>query len=201
MTWKDITMAQFMELQNAIGKKYKRPEQKTFALANIIFRRDITQEPVGTLQGYYEEMEGLMNQAVPDADVHRSYEINGRKYKLHRDIENVTTAQYIDFTNYAKKASKNLIEILGVFLIPDGHKYNDGYDMEIVHNDIRDLNAVEGNAIVFFLVNRSMNFMRRSACYSAAQILTSRKVPLKQRIATSLKLLQGWRSLARLISR
>lgn len=196
MTWNQINMGQFVLLQNALNKKYKRPEHKTFALARIVFGKDIENEPVADLPHYYAELEELLNSAVPDKEPKGEYILDGRKYILHKEIEKMTTAQYIDFTNLAKEAGKHTIETLAVFLIPDGHKYNDGYDIEQVHRDIRDhLNAVEGNAMLFFFIRRSRDCMRRSVSYSLVQIMKTTSVPLKNRMKTCRELLQGWLSL------
>lgn len=196
MNWKDINMQQFVELQEAIGKTYHNPEDKTFAIARILFRKDITQEPITTLQGYYNQMSELIEKAVPDADVKKEYTLNGNKYTLHRDIEKMTTAQYIDFTNSANR----LIDTIACFIVPSGHKYNDGYDMAAVKNDIKTgMNAEEGNAILFFIVKQLKNCIERLVCYSAAEMLMMKKASLSKRIAMTKKLLQGWLNLEPLI--
>lgn len=197
MNWKDINMEQFMQLQKAMQRRYRRPEQKTFALANIVFGKDIQQEPVADLQHYYAELEELLNSAVQEADVRREYTLNGHNYYLHHKIEQMTTAQYIDFTNLTKEADRNIVAILSVFLIPQGRKYNDGgYDIDEVRDDIaKYLNAVEGNAILFFIIERSRTCMQRLLFYSLGQLMTVKTMTVRQRWNLCKALYQGWRSL------
>ena len=201
MNWKDINMEQFVQLQKAMQRKYRRPEQKTFALANIVFGKDIQQEPVADLRRYYAELEELLNAPLEDADVHKCYTLNGHMYHLNYKIEQMTTAQYIDFTNLTKEADRNLVAILAVFIIPEGHKYNDGdYDIDEVREDIaKHMNAVEGNAIIFFIIGRSKTYMQRLVFCSLGQMMMVKTMTIKQRWNLSKALYQGWRSLERSI--
>lgn len=62
--------------------------------------------------------------------VNTEYVLNGRKLILQCNVNTMTTAQYIDFQTYYKLgADKRRAEILSCILIPDGYKYNDGYDI------------------------------------------------------------------------
>lgn len=54
------------------------------------------------------------------------------------DPEKLTTAQYIDFQTFAPAADEKLVELLSVLLVPEGHPYNDGYDVVEVQNAIRE---------------------------------------------------------------
>lgn len=200
MTWYDINMGQFTALQNALQRKYKRPEQKLFELARIVFGRDIQEVPLVEINKYYDDLSELMNSPVPERDAQKQYTLNGRKYYIASKIDKLTTAQYIDFTNLAKEVNKNMVKILGVFLIPEGHKYNDGYDIDEVYRDIEEgMNAVEGNAVIFFIVKQSRDYMKLLVYYSALQIMRTRKWKWTKRLQLATQLLQGWRNLDHLI--
>lgn len=59
--------------------------------------------------------------------------INGKKYNIIKDARKMTAGQYIDYKTYMKQVDKFLEMIpylLTVFVIPEGCKYNDGYDVE-----------------------------------------------------------------------
>lgn len=59
--------------------------------------------------------------------------INGKKYNIIKDARKMTAGQYIDYKTYMKQVDKFLEIIpylLTVFVIPEGCKYNDGYDVE-----------------------------------------------------------------------
>jgi hypothetical protein len=60
--------------------------------------------------------------------------------------------------------------MLSVFLIPEGHKYNDGYDMLQVINDINDLPVTVVNDAAFFFGRHFSVFMETFQSYSVKQI-------------------------------
>lgn len=69
------------------------------------------------------------------------------------DYEKMTAAQFIDFQTFAKEPDKNVVQLLSVFLVPQGHKYNDGYDVREVQAAIRSSLSVQDamEAMAFFL--------------------------------------------------
>lgn len=67
------------------------------------------------------------------------------------DLRKVTTAQYYDFQAYAPEGDAKLVELLSVFLVPEGHAYGDGYDTQDVQAAIRDgLPVSDALALVAF---------------------------------------------------
>lgn len=53
------------------------------------------------------------------------------------DLKKITAGQYIDYMSFMKTPDKYLVEILSVFLVPRGKKYNQGYDISDVQSAIR----------------------------------------------------------------
>ena len=57
--------------------------------------------------------------------------VNGNEYRLIKNAKDLTAGQYIDYKAYVSR--ENFLEmlpyILTIFLIPEGKKYNDGYDI------------------------------------------------------------------------
>lgn len=78
--------------------------------------------------------------------------INGHKYAISKDLSKVTTAQYIDFQNYLKMEN-NVQYVLSCFLIPEGKKYGQGYNVDDVINDIMDLDIIDALTVCFFFIN------------------------------------------------
>ena len=56
-----------------------------------------------------------------------------------KDFTNITTAQYVDFQTFSKGGTAKLPELIAVLLVPEGHNYNDGYDVAQVARVVRDL--------------------------------------------------------------
>lgn len=79
-----------------------------------------------------------------------NYTINGREYDFKGKIEEITTAQYIDYRAYMDEEQKDVVKLMSAFLIPSGHEYNDGYDMDQVVKDIEDMCWLDLRACAFF---------------------------------------------------
>lgn len=63
----------------------------------------------------------------------------------------MTAGQYIDFQTYAKEGDSRIIEMLSCLLVPKGHKYNNGYDVEEVQRACKDhLSTLEIVALISF---------------------------------------------------
>ena len=78
-----------------------------------------------------------------------TYTINGRVYEVDCTPSAFTAGQYIDFTNYVKNGSR-LQDLLSVVVLPQGHTYGDGYDMQQAREDVGALPCTVGFAVVRF---------------------------------------------------
>lgn len=63
------------------------------------------------------------------AEPRDAYVIGGRRCRLTRTIGAMTAAQFIDFQNCAA-ADGDIVDVLAVALVPDGHVYGNGYDYD-----------------------------------------------------------------------
>ena len=82
------------------------------------------------------------------SDIQKEYIINNHIYELKAEIPSITTAQYIDYQNYSKDG--DITKLLSVWMIPKGHKYNDGYDMIEVIQDMGQMLLQDAMGICFF---------------------------------------------------
>jgi len=108
----------------------------------------------------------LFTQPVP-AKVRKEYGLNGTLYRLTGDAKKLTTAQYIDFKEYAKAGTATLADYLSIILVPDGKVYGDGYDTDDAKADIRDyLPVTAALGIRDFFTQRLGKLMLDSLTYS-----------------------------------
>jgi hypothetical protein len=95
--------------------------------------------------------------------------INGKKYNIIKDARKMTAGQYIDYKSYMKDADKfieMLPYILTVFIIPEGCKYNDGYDIEDLAKELNDnLDLKTALSITDFFQHQSKLSMLTSLRY------------------------------------
>lgn len=111
------------------------------------------------------------------------YEAGGFRLVPTIDAEKMTTAQYIDFQTFAKCKESRVIEILSCMLVPEGKRYNDGYDILEVQAAIRDHMSVADamGAYAFFL--NSCKKSIRSTLFCSAMKVAREKMPLKEKIS------------------
>ena len=147
MNWNNVTLEKYLKIQDVLNEEVLDEEQKAFEIANIIYEQDITELP---LPEYVQKMKALsfVNQLPEKDKLANSYTINDTKYKTSANIESIQANQFIDFQNYGK--NKDMIGCISCFFIPDGHKYNDGYDMIKVKEDIKQLPITVANSLSFF---------------------------------------------------
>lgn len=81
--------------------------------------------------------------------------MDGQTYCITKGVNELTTAQYIDFQAFATDVNKNIVSLLSIFIIPEGKKYNEGYDIIDVQRIIREnLTAPHATAILGFFLKR-----------------------------------------------
>ena len=103
-------------------------------------------------------------------------EISERKLRRR----NPNSIRLEDYSNYLKekKGVENFSKLISVFLIPKGHKYNDGYDIdELIELIESDMKMIDINAISFFLQRQYITSIGIITAYS---IRTMKKTMMKE---------------------
>ena len=107
---------------------------------------------------------------VETAEVRDEYKVGRYTLRPVRDFRNLETGQYIDFKTYAQDVEGHFPQVLSVLLVPEGHRYNEGYDVLDVQNAVCDLSTEDALAIVAFfltsynaLIADSLNSSERAA--------------------------------------
>lgn len=165
MTWYDVTLYQFNELQKLM--EVEDDTERVFSIAELLLGEDVTNLPLKEFNEKFKQLD-FLKEEIPNKIPPKKVEVNGRKYFLDCLLGNISTAQYVDFTNHSN--SGDLSKMLSVFLIPEGHKYNDGYDMLQVMDDVNSLPIPIVNSIAFFFGKQFSTFMEIFQAYSIKQI-------------------------------
>ena len=98
------------------------------------------------------------------------------------DVKKITVAQYIDFQTFAKGKEARVVELLSCLLVPEGMRYNDGYDVLEVQQAIRDhMSVSEAMSVYAFFLLSSRRSMR-AILYSLVFATAALKVPLKKKV-------------------
>lgn len=150
--YKDINLKTFLLIQDLLAE----PDDYTaLNIIDLVYGVDSANMPVSELKGYSIE---FLKTDVPNVKIQDKYTINGTEYDSNFNLTVVTTAQFIDYQNYLKEEKPQMNKLLSVFFIPAGHKYNDGYDMAKVQDDLMYLDVCTVKSAAFFFEKQLMAF-------------------------------------------
>ena len=146
MTWNDVTLEKYQQLVD-IENDNKELIDKNSAYISVLF--DVPYSEELSLREYnrYTCKLKFLSTPLPKPQLKAKYD----NYVLHKQVGNITMAQYIDFKTYAMRG--DVAGCLSCFLIPEGKTYLEGYDVEEVKEYINkmpipDVIAIQG----FFLL-------------------------------------------------
>lgn len=177
MTWKDITVEQFLEIQKL--KETNTEEDFAINVVSYLFNCDADKIPISDYLYKIKELEFLANN-FKEKKVQKEYIINNRKYQLVYSLDEITTAMYFDFANYAKEKD-NMVDVLSIVLIPSNHKYSDGYNMEQTKADIRSMPIEDANAIYAFFLRIYQRFVKVLTKYMMRQLKMTKEITTEEK--------------------
>lgn len=183
MTWENISLKQYIEVYNIIINDDIPQDEKLVLVTQLLYGVDVLNKPITEVKTYFNAVGELLTTEPSKMPLKDKYSINGITYKLDKQIEKITTAQFIDYTNITKEISiNNYNEFLSIFLIPEGHTYNDGYDIRKVQNDIDNyLSIVEALSIADFFLRYSIHSLKIFRKYLRWGILINKEMSWKQK--------------------
>lgn len=165
LTWNNITYRQLLDIKEAVN--IEDENERVCAIMEAVFGEDVLDLPLKEFTEKCNEL-SFLQKPIPN-DLHvKNIKVNGREYYFDGLLGNITTAQYIDFQNYQKNEDEQ--KAFSVFIIPKGHKYNDGYDMEQVFNDILDIPVPVLFSASFFFSRQFELFIKIFRRYSIKQM-------------------------------
>ena len=165
LTWANIKYRTLLDIREAAN--IEDENERVYAIMEAVFGEDILDLPLKDFNEKCKELQFLQKEIPNDLHV-KDIKVNGREYYFDGLLGKITTAQYIDFQNYQKNNDEQ--KSFSVFIIPKGHKYNDGYDIEQVFNDILDIPVPVLFSASFFFSRQFELFIRIFRRYSIKQM-------------------------------
>ena len=156
MNWNNITLRQFNQLQEDL--KIEDSTERLVAVASTVYDEDIS---ALSLPEFNEKIRSLkfLNEEIPnDIRLPKNIKANDHEYEIRGLLGELTAAQYIDYNAYLKEG--DMKKLASVFIIPTGHKYNDGYDLEDVLKDIDSIPITLIYSLAFFFERQLRTFTR-----------------------------------------
>lgn len=149
--WDEITWREYEQIEQILNTDIPS-DYKAIHLVSVLTGKSVEEIEKLTVTQFTQLAEHLkFLETEPETHTHQfEYTVNGREYDFKGKIDEITTAMYIDYRAYMNEEDKDVIKLMSVFMIPKGHDYNDGYDMEQVMSDIGDMCWLDVRAVAFF---------------------------------------------------
>ena len=154
--YNDLTIGKYQEIQAVLNGEIVDEYATNIQLVSIL--SDMTEDEVGSMglteyKALNQKLVFLTEMPVQKM-VADKYKIGGFELDTMLAVDKMTVSQYVDYQTFIKEPDKYLVELLSIFLIPKGKKYNEGYDIIEVQKAIRDnLSIVDAMSLsAFFLL-------------------------------------------------
>ena len=164
-----LTIGKYLEVKELLSEDMDALEQQAslIAVLNDMDAEDVLDLPLGTYNKLLQSLGFLMELPKPRQAPPTKYKIDGIEYDVMLNIQDMTIAQYIDYQTFLKEGDKYIVELLSVFIIPRGHKYNDGYDIADVQKKIREkLSIIDAVTLSAFFLSISQALISSTVRYS-----------------------------------
>lgn len=168
-SYRKLTIAKYDEIKKIMEKDIEDIDKQVELIACLA---DMDVDAVYNLPlTKYEQMvnsiEFLYELPKPKSNIPSKLVIGDYKYTIMKNVEKMTTGQYIDLQNYMKN-DMGVAYILTTIIIPEGCTYDDGdYNIDDLQKDIyNNLNIEDALSIAFFLhrklqytINATLTFL------------------------------------------
>lgn len=172
-SWNEVSVGQFRQIRAAYADTDMTEEDRVVGLVALFAGEDALSMEFADFSKIVHGLAFITTEIKP-SEVKSEYILNGRKYKLHKAVNHITTAQYIDFNNHIKdgQIDEKYADILSVFLIPEEYtKYNDGYDVAEVAADIDSYMAITDALGIFsYFFHYFVRFVEISQQYTSRRL-------------------------------
>lgn len=179
MKWNKINLRQYEDMKQVLEDE-QDDFKKTCYLIKIAYNVELEDVPLEDLDKYTNGITELFKERQKVNSIKKYYILNNKRYMVTK-LNNLSLAQFMDYQFLANNAENNVLKLLSIFLIPEGHKYNDGYDLEETFEDLYELPIEDVNGILNFQLGLLKKLYRNSLVYLIADTL-KRKIQMKTKV-------------------
>ena len=176
--WTDITISDYKKILDINSREMDSDMEKGISLLSVLCEcseEEIYSLPIMSLNGLLSGVKWIYEPYTFNKNWKSNHiKINGVKYNVVVDINKFTVAQYADFQIYWDKRDdvNYMSKLLTVFIIPDGCKYNDGYDIVELSSMLENwVSLNDFNSICFFFLKDCLYSVKASLYYSNWQLM------------------------------
>lgn len=178
--WKDISINVYRDIQN-IYESDLDDMSKEVSVLSLLCGCD--EEEIWNLKitEINELRSGLsfLGEVERDDKDFKKIMVGDEECYVIADLNKFSYAQYVDFQTFFPEHD-NLAKLLSTIIIPEGKKYNDGYDIvEFIQKIGDNLDIVTATSISFFFLRRFLSSMKRMNLYLQARLTVMKMMTKK----------------------
>lgn len=191
--WDSISIQKYYDIMEILEDKDDDITKNVRIVALILDKddQDIWNMGMEEAGDYISRLQFLGKFDLPK-NPNMNIKLPGYDIKVMKDVTKINVAQYVDFQNFVKIPLKDSMEkILSVFLIPEGCRYNEGYDIIDLQKVIREnlsFRVAEG-LLGFFLIQYGESLVS-SLVYYRKQIKKAKSPELTEKMEKSMMEIQ-----------
>lgn len=203
--YSNLPIGKYYEILDICNSDLSKIEKDLAVIAVLL---DVTEDEVYKLkpEEVYELQQQLKFLSKPATDVKKKFKkikIADKTYRIVSKLDELNIGQYVDFQfNWNKDYLTNLPQILSIFLIPEGCKYNEGYDIVEVQKAIKDNLSIEAALnIAFFLRRKSVDLIKSRLLYCRLMLMMTKWRMKDKKLKAQMKeLIQKYKTLEKLLT-
>lgn len=197
--YSDLSIGKYIEITRIVRDETLPEVDRQVRMLSVLSGRtedDILNAPITDFAELSRTARFLERPPQTQPEARDVYELGNFRLVPLKDIRKMTTAQYIDFQTFGRKADENIVEMLSCLLVPEGMRYNDGYDVVEVQAAIRErmdcVSALGVYAFFFESLRTSMQGILTSCRREArkAGMDPEKRKNLNRQIAEAMRLLR-----------
>ena len=171
-SWRDVTIYEYFNLVDRLSDEGLTEYEREIILVSFVMgvaEGKVWDMTIGEFKANQLNTAFMKEFNVARDCNFKTISIDGEKYDVCTDLHNFTVAQYIDFQTFYAQRKDNaniLASLLACFIIPRGHSYAEGYDVnDLKLKIINGLDILTAEELLFFFLKRYLLSMRATANY------------------------------------
>ena len=196
--WSKVTVAQYDAM---VEIQQKHSEDSAKYIVEMLYGIDDAERlPMHIYSAYLAGLRSFHRQDVRAAQLTKdaTYRIGDTTYRVNLSPNAFTAGQYIDFVNSVRDKAP-MARILTALIVPDGHEYNDGYDVGKAAEDMGKLPVTAAFAVFNFFgewskgsIRTSLRFLTRQMRRGADEERKAKVEELKNRLQELYRLMASY---------
>ena len=176
-SWKDINLKEYKKIVEINNRELDSVLEKNISVLAVLLgvSEDVLYGiGIAELKSLLKDVEWINKEEYTYTNKIKNLDklvIDGIEYTVNADINKFTVAQYLDFQTFWDKRNEYMGNLLAVFIIPKGHKYNEGYDVIELADRLEEVFSLDDwNDVCFFFLNNWLISTKASLLYSVWEL-------------------------------